>query len=335
MNPVSNRPYNSVNYDNQSSSQITPGRLRPMEMSALRDALPPRNDRTKETRPRRSRPPASDASSHTTVSARSYSSTSTHDGGASVRSSSESISERSSISGFVSRADSERSSADTRAQLYRVVSRPQSVTQRASGKRSSTADFISRADSQISSVDSRARMYRADPRSLTASKREFGPQFALYPAFPQPFQPAYASQYRYARSAGSSTVRFTPGSSWREPGCVVTSCATIAKVPYEKAREVAQRVADFDGSSGMDFYEAKDILSDLGVKSTRHQQGSKWSDLPNLAIVSVHSTQNVGVLHAVVFKRKNGQELIYDNGIVKSPSQFPVPIPTRRRRRIP
>lgn len=350
-----------------------------MEMSALREALPDRTDRTdrtKETRPGKSHPLDSDASSHRTVSTRSYLPTSTHDGGMSVRSSSNSISERSSIVDFVSRTDSLRSSAD-RAQLYRAESSPRSVTQRPFGERSSTVDFISQADSRRSSVDSRvqsyradprpqsatqrskreplsmaefisqadskqssvdsrARLYRADPRSRAPSKRnmdallargshvEFQPapwDLRPSPKPSRPFQPTYPLQYGDTHSAGSSTVRFTSGTQWREQGCTVASIATIAKVSYQKARKRAAAMAAFDGSEGMCLSDAENILATLGVSATTRNQGSRWSDLPDLAIVTVHDIGS-GDPHAVVFKRKTGEELVYDFGVVRRPSDY-------------
>jgi hypothetical protein len=135
----------------------------------------------------------------------------------------------------------------------------------------------------------------------------------------QPLYPANAA-YAGAHSAGSSIVRFAPGTAWPESGCVVTSVATVAKISYEEAREVAQKVAGFDGSAGMTFTKAKKVLGELGFLSTRIEQGNDWSKFPNLAIVTVHGKR--GALHAVVFSRENGQERVIDNGHVGKPSDY-------------
>jgi hypothetical protein len=114
-------------------------------------------------------------------------------------------------------------------------------------------------------------------------------------------------------------VRFTPGTSWSEPGCVVASVATIAKVGYPEARKVAERIVGFDGSNGLDFTEGGELLDHYNISSTRHAQGSDWSDLPNLAIVSVRLED---CLHAVVFHRMNGKEIVWDYGRKRDPSEF-------------
>ncbi|CPR13989.1 hypothetical protein JMY81_06360 [Brenneria goodwinii] len=117
----------------------------------------------------------------------------------------------------------------------------------------------------------------------------------------------------YPTSSASShgpTLRFDRAEGWSEPGCVVACIAMVAGVPYKEARDQAASVADFDGERGLTFIEAKDILESMGVEATRHDQDVDWSDLPDLAIVSVQG--EVSEAHSVVFERNGDNEYIYD-----------------------
>lgn len=273
-----------------------------MEMSTLREALPARDDRTEERRPRRNRSLSADMSSHTALSTQNFLSTPAREDCTSGRHSTDG---RMSTADFISREDSQRS-LDARAQAFML-------------ERSSTLDFISQADSQLSSADIHAWAYRTAFRAT--SKREPSPWESLFLQLPPlPFHPVYSARNASTHSAGSSTVRFTPGTEWHEPGCTVASIATVAKVSYETARAKAADIAGFDGSSGVGFRDAEDVLKSLGVHATTHHQGDKWSALPNLAIITVEGGNNVP--HAVVFKRKDGEEFIYDYGRVGRPSDY-------------
>ncbi|QTF09561.1 hypothetical protein HC231_17795 [Brenneria izadpanahii] len=126
---------------------------------------------------------------------------------------------------------------------------------------------------------------------------------------------ALMSSHEVSYPAGSAsshgpTLRFDRGEGWNEPGCVVACIAMVAGVPYKEARDQAESVADFDGERGLTFTEAQDILESMGVEASRHDQDVDWSDLPDLAIVSVQG--EVSEAHSVVFERNGNNEYIYD-----------------------
>ena len=86
----------------------------------------------------------------------------------------------------------------------------------------------------------------------------------------------------------------------------------VAKVDYAVARQAAIDVTGYKPrEEGMSFSDAKTVLEEsFGVKSARYDQPTDWSELPDLAIVTVAVD---GDPHAVVFARENGRELIYDS----------------------
>jgi hypothetical protein len=93
-----------------------------------------------------------------------------------------------------------------------------------------------------------------------------------------------------------------------------------ARVSYAKAREAAIETKGFTpGDGGMAISDAQAALKYLGISSTVRSQSGGWSSLPDCAIISVEgdisdheSTPNLRYNHAVLFRRKNGREYIYD-----------------------
>ena len=79
--------------------------------------------------------------------------------------------------------------------------------------------------------------------------------------------------------------------------------------PYSTVRDVAADECGYDGSEGVSFIEAQRILERLGTSSSLIE-AKTWSELPDLAIVSVIGKK--APYHAVVFERNEHGEFIYD-----------------------
>lgn len=136
--------------------------------------------------------------------------------------------------------------------------------------------------------------------------------YGMYPPPPYQAYGGFAPMPYGANSTRStaSRVRFDRAEGWSERGCVVACMAMVAKRDYGEVRKKAVEIADFDGD-GMYLRKAKDVLSALGVDAVVRESGaSKWSELPDLAIVSVELPDSDG--HAVVFRRKDGQAQVLD-----------------------
>ncbi len=121
-------------------------------------------------------------------------------------------------------------------------------------------------------------------------------------------------QQRPAVPAGvPKELRHTQATGWRhEPGCVVAAMAMAANVSYTQARGRAANIAGYDGHGGMNFSDAKRVLSDMGVAASWHRQSGDWNSLPNRAIIAV-MPRHVNVAHAVVFERdESGNEYLWD-----------------------
>jgi hypothetical protein len=74
--------------------------------------------------------------------------------------------------------------------------------------------------------------------------------------------------------------------------------------------DLAVRIANYDGSGGVQFDDGKRILEELGVSASVHHQNDTWSQFPDRAIITVVGRRGP---HAVYFRRKqDGSEVIYD-----------------------
>ena len=112
--------------------------------------------------------------------------------------------------------------------------------------------------------------------------------------------------------AGGRTIQHVKG--WGEGnGCVVTCIAAVANISFGEARRAAIDAVNFEpGGDGLDFKEAQTILENFGIESRRYRykNGIDWSDLPDIAFVTVYGPG--GGAHAVVFVRSNNGEFIFD-----------------------
>ncbi|WP_175413695.1 cysteine peptidase family C39 domain-containing protein [Brenneria rubrifaciens] len=129
--------------------------------------------------------------------------------------------------------------------------------------------------------------------------------------------PPSASLSQFSAGYGASTtplegatLRFERGEGWNESGCAVACIAMVAGVSYETAREKAKSIGNYDHTEGLTFKKAKKILKSMNIESSVYTQSGKWSDLPDLAFVSVLGSNSNS--HAVVFERNGDKEIIYD-----------------------
>jgi hypothetical protein len=106
---------------------------------------------------------------------------------------------------------------------------------------------------------------------------------------------------QHSRTVGSRTVTLV--NDFSDRGCTIACIAMVANVPYSKAEKLAVEIDGFDGSSGVGFDSASEILTSLGVKNTRHSNSGELdvrsASFPDLAIVCVKDSDASG-LHAVV-----------------------------------
>ena len=138
---------------------------------------------------------------------------------------------------------------------------------------------------------------------------------AVPPPFPMPFHPhhypSYANSYAagYSSSASGATLTLDRGDGYNEKGCVISTIATVTGKPYSTVRGVAADVCNYNGNAGLYFEQALKILERLGTSSSM-VKAKTWSELPDLAIVSVKG--ETSAYHAVVFERNEHGEFIYD-----------------------
>ncbi|HET9645191.1 MAG TPA: hypothetical protein VFP68_17960 [Burkholderiaceae bacterium] len=85
----------------------------------------------------------------------------------------------------------------------------------------------------------------------------------------------------------------------------------VAEKDYKEARNVAASVAGFDGSEGIRLSDAKKVLDDFGINATVNERPEAWSELPDFAVITVQGKETDNG-HAVVFRRKDGEEYIFD-----------------------
>ncbi len=116
------------------------------------------------------------------------------------------------------------------------------------------------------------------------------------------------------------SIEIVPG--WQEGGCGVTCVSMITGLSYKECRDKALAVGGFTPEGGMFLEGIADTFSALGVNA-RMQDFKSWNDLPDLAVLAV-SVLLEG--HAVVFKRKNGNEYIFDRNekVPLSPRRFKI-----------
>ena len=134
---------------------------------------------------------------------------------------------------------------------------------------------------------------------------------AFPPSLPMSFHPHHypGCPYSYASSASGATLNLDRGYGYNEKGCVISTIATVTGKPYSTVRDVAADECGYDGNTGLYFEEALKILQRLGTSSSM-VKARTWSELPDLAIVSVKGKKSP--FHAVVFERNEHGEFIYD-----------------------
>lgn len=154
-----------------------------------------------------------------------------------------------------------------------------------------------------------------------AAYRQFqGYDYPQYPPAPLPYyhpnasigfyhHPFYVPGQSSTSPILGPTLTLDRGEGYSESGCMVAAIATITGVDYSRVRRIAQRLFDFDGSEGLEFFKAQGILAELGKDSTL-VDAEEWSDISDLAIVTVQG--RLSQYHAVVFERNEHGEFIYD-----------------------
>jgi len=161
------------------------------------------------------------------------------------------------------------------------------------------------------SVASAERSPAADFRQPASQRNVAGP-------FVGPSRPVQ----NFGQAAPSSphataSVNFTrgigiehKGTGLRRRACTVAAIALATNNRFGTVRDLAVRIANFDGSSGVHFEDGKRILQELGVSASVHRQNDSWSQFPDRAIITVEGPRGP---HAVYFRRKqDGSEVIYD-----------------------
>lgn len=119
---------------------------------------------------------------------------------------------------------------------------------------------------------------------------------------------------QYSRTVGSRTVNLLRGAP--ESGCTLVCIAMVANRSYLEVRRLASQIAGFDGSRGVGFDHASQILTRLGVQNTirpnHGQLNVRDSDFPDLAIVSVNDALSPTGFHAVVALYTSDGVTIFD-----------------------
>ena len=106
-----------------------------------------------------------------------------------------------------------------------------------------------------------------------------------------------------------AVFEIVPG--WREGGCGVTCIAMVTGLSYKECRDKALVVGGFSPNGGMELSGICQTLRALGANSDI-KYFANWKELPDLAIIGVWVGSQG---HAVVFKRKNGREYIFDRNM--------------------
>jgi hypothetical protein len=197
--------------------------------------------------------------------------------------------------------------------------------------RPSRAEVLNRPSSRIGSSSSATSNFgfplpslASIERSSMANVRRAANQdnFAGPVAFPsRPIQNFGQAGPSFPDAAGS--VAFTRGLEYkgtglRKRGCTIAAIAMATKNRFGTVCDVAVRIANYDGSDGVQFDDGKRILEELGVSASVHRQNGTWSQFPDRSIITVVGP--TGGPHAVYFRRKpDGSEVIYDWKKIDSP----------------
>jgi hypothetical protein len=101
-------------------------------------------------------------------------------------------------------------------------------------------------------------------------------------------------------------------------GCGIASVANVLGKTYAQMKIVANGMGIYaeDESLWSDTQYVRDMLSSAGVETSPEEiPFESWSDLPDLALLSIKHHQEGGknFWHWVVFKRLDGEEFILDS----------------------
>lgn len=101
-------------------------------------------------------------------------------------------------------------------------------------------------------------------------------------------------------------------------GCGIASAANILGKSYAEMKAIANKMGIHasDESLWSDTQYVRSMLASQGVSTSDHEISfTSWSELPDLALLSIKHYQEAGkdFWHWVVFKRINGQEFVLDS----------------------
>ena len=101
-------------------------------------------------------------------------------------------------------------------------------------------------------------------------------------------------------------------------GCGIASAANILGKSYAEMKAIANNMGIHasDESLWSDTQYVRHILASQGVSTSDYETSfTSWSELPDLALLSIKHYQEAGknFWHWVVFKRINGQEFVLDS----------------------
>lgn len=96
-------------------------------------------------------------------------------------------------------------------------------------------------------------------------------------------------------------------------GCAISALTVATGEPYDRVLRYAKDVGF--NNKGMSQDDALKVLRNLGYTGEKKISNNlQWSELPNLAMISVYSDTENRRPHAVVFQRQsNGEGIIYDS----------------------
>ncbi len=101
-------------------------------------------------------------------------------------------------------------------------------------------------------------------------------------------------------------------------GCGIASVANIVSLPYADVKGKANSIGIFaeDKALYSDTGYVRKLLSEYDVEtSSKETPFLSWDNLPNLALLSIKYHEEAGVpfWHWVVFKRINGNPVVFDS----------------------
>lgn len=101
-----------------------------------------------------------------------------------------------------------------------------------------------------------------------------------------------------------------------ETGCGLACIAMLAGVSYNEIKNVALDKLKFRTNG--EFYTGTGQLKELAshynveIEGKRRRKFKSWSELPDVAIVSINLKENNKYWHWVVFQRKDGADFVLD-----------------------